>query len=68
MGKPARKTAFPFIPKPGHCNTSTCSFNEENAECYATAIMSRRPQRICHVQQSDFVIGVDTAKMSPLPH
>lgn len=32
MGKPARKTAFPFIPKPGHCNTSTCSFNEENAE------------------------------------
>lgn len=32
MGKPARKTAFPFTPKRSHFNTATYSFNEKNAE------------------------------------
>ena len=32
MGKPARKTAFPFTPKRGHFNTATYSFYAKNIE------------------------------------
>lgn len=31
MGKPARKTAFPFIPKRGHCN-KIYKAEKENSE------------------------------------
>lgn len=32
MGKPARKTAFPFTPKRGHFNTATFSFYVKNID------------------------------------
>lgn len=38
MGKPARKTAFPFTPKRGHFNTPTYSFNEKMPKIQRTFV------------------------------